>query len=129
MRSTQNRTGNRVMAEWPYSTANWQRLRRRKLSADPLCYPCQLRGRIVAADTIDHVKAIADGGHPFPDLDGLMSMCARCHNEKTRAQDHPTSKASGRRFKGFDGSGNGTPTAAPSTSTNSPAGHVSAAWT
>ena len=94
------------MAAWPYSTATWQRLRRRKLYVQPFCEPCELRGRNVVADTVDHVKAIADGGDPFPDLDGLMSMCSRCHNEKTNAVDRPDRHGSGRRIKGFDVNGN-----------------------
>ncbi|MFC3725455.1 HNH endonuclease [Neoaquamicrobium sediminum] len=94
------------MASWPYNTENWQRLRKRKLSLDPFCYPCSLRGRHVVASTVDHVKAIADGGPAFPALSGLMSMCARCHNEKTNALDRPDRHGSGRRFKGFDLAGN-----------------------
>lgn len=94
------------MADWPYSSAKWQRLRKRKLSVDPLCYPCELRGRVVAATTVDHVIAVSSGGPVFPALDGLMSMCARCHNEKTNAMDRPDRGARGRRFKGFDVHGN-----------------------
>jgi 5-methylcytosine-specific restriction enzyme A len=94
------------VAELPYNTRTWQRLRLAKLSADPLCYACELRGRLVSAVTVDHVKAIKAGGDPFPSLDGLMSLCERCHNEKTNAIDRPDRVASGRRFKGFDAHGN-----------------------
>lgn len=94
------------MAEWPYNTPAWQRLRRAKLDRDPLCHACRLRGRPVMADTVDHVVAIADGGHPFPDFDGLMSLCERCHNDKTNAVDRQDRHGSGRRFKGCDVNGN-----------------------
>lgn len=94
------------MADWPYNTRTWQRLRKAKLASDPLCYACGLRGRAVAAVAVDHVKAIKAGGHPFPALNGLMSLCERCHNEKTSAVDHPDRMSSGRRFKGFDMQGN-----------------------
>jgi 5-methylcytosine-specific restriction endonuclease McrA len=93
------------MADWPYNTRNWQRLRLAKLAVNPLCYACELRGRAVQAVAVDHVKAINAGGDPFPDFDGLMSLCERCHNEKTKAVDHRDS-GSGRRFKGFDLLGN-----------------------
>jgi 5-methylcytosine-specific restriction protein A len=94
------------VAEWPYNTAAWKRLRLAKLAANPLCYACELRGRLVPAVAVDHVTAIAAGGDPFPPLDGLMSLCQRCHNEKTNAVDRPDRAASGRRFKGFDAAGN-----------------------
>ena len=94
------------MAEWPYNTKAWKRLRRAKLAAAPLCYACELRGHVTPAAAVDHVKAIKAGGEAFPPLDGLMSLCERCHNEKTNAVDRPDRAASGRRFKGFDTRGN-----------------------
>jgi 5-methylcytosine-specific restriction enzyme A len=74
------------MSVWPYNTAQWQTLRRLKLQANPLCEACLRldRNRLVPAVAVDHIKSINDGGHPFPALDGLMSMCTRCHNRKTR---------------------------------------------
>lgn len=86
------------MADWPYNTAAWRRLRLAKLMVRPLCEPCELVGRLVAANTVDHVSSIASGGEPFPGLDGLMSMCASCHGVKTRAVDQSGGK--GIRFKG-----------------------------
>lgn len=98
------------MAEWPYGTRTWQRLRAAKLSTDPLCYACEMRGRIVPAVAVDHVVAIKRGGPPFPPLDGLMSLCEPCHNSKTatfdRGSGRTTADTFGRRFKGFDVHGN-----------------------
>jgi len=94
------------MASWPYNTGTWKRLRLAKLSAEPLCYACNLRGETRPAKAVDHVIAIAKGGKPFPPLDGLMSLCVRCHNEKTQAVDSGRDNVSGRRFKGFDVDGN-----------------------
>lgn len=71
------------MADWPYNTAAWQRLRRLKLDVEPMCEPCADVGRIEAANTVDHIVPISAGGHPFPAIDGLTSMCARCHSAKT----------------------------------------------
>jgi 5-methylcytosine-specific restriction endonuclease McrA len=59
-------------------------LRKLKLSTSPLCEPCERRGQLVPANTVDHIIAIANGGDPYPSLDGLMSMCTACHNAKTR---------------------------------------------
>lgn len=72
------------MAQWPYSTAQWQKLRRLKLQQNTLCEVCIEQGRLEVAIAVDHIKAINDGGDPFPPLDQLRSLCVRCHNRKTR---------------------------------------------
>lgn len=94
------------MARWPYHTSAWKKLRLAKLAEEPLCYACRLYGRTVEAIAVDHMKAIAAGGEPFPPLDGLMSLCESCHNEKTATMDGRSRKPFARRFKGFDASGN-----------------------
>lgn len=90
------------MAAWPYNTATWQALRRRKLSAEPLCEVCIRREVVTPADTVDHIHEISKGGEPFPPLEGLMSMCAACHNHKSAA----VKAGSARHFKGCDVDGN-----------------------
>lgn len=94
------------MAAWPYNTGTWQRLREAKLSTQPLCEPCLRREVVEPANTVDHIVSIASGGDPFPPLDGLMSMCAPCHNAKTNAVDHPNASGFRRALKGFDVDGN-----------------------
>lgn len=94
------------MADWPYNTTRWQKLRKSKLRSDPLCFACGLRGKVVPARAVDHVEAISQGGDPFPALDGLMSLCLSCHSEKTMATDMPGRTKRERRFKGFDTNGN-----------------------
>ncbi len=74
------------MSTYPYNTARWGRLRRLKLQVNPLCQSCLQLGRIEAATAVDHRKPISAGGEPFPALDGLASLCASCHNTKTRAE-------------------------------------------
>ena len=69
-----------------YNSAAWDRVRKLKLSRTPLCEECTRTGRIVTADTVDHVVALKDGGAPF-DLENLRSMCATCHNRKTSYVD------------------------------------------
>lgn len=87
---------------WPYHLAAWRRLRQSKLADKPLCEVCERRGKLVAADTVDHVVAIAKGGEAFPALDGLMSLCASCHGQKTAARDNPHAYGGGSEvsFKG-----------------------------
>lgn len=62
------------MTKWPYGTSEWKALRQAKLQASPLCEPCDKRGRIMCANTVDHRVSIAKGGPAFPMLSGLMSM-------------------------------------------------------
>lgn len=92
------------MADWPYNTRAWQRLRSRKLAASPLCEVCERRGQVVPANVVDHTVSIASGGDAFPALDGLMSMCQSCHGVKTAARDNPHAYGSGPKlaFKGCD---------------------------
>jgi len=99
------------VAVWPYSTAQWQRLRIAKLMECPVCEPCRTRGVIEVAEVVDHDVAIKSGGDAFPPLSGLTSMCASCHNRKTNAKDRPSAKtgrSSGfrRAWAGFDVEGN-----------------------
>ncbi len=91
------------MADWPYSTAAWQRLRRLKLSETPLCETCALRDRKVIAEAVDHIVSIASGGDAFPSLDGLRSLCTPCHSIKTNAVDRKGGK--GVAIKGCDVNG------------------------
>jgi 5-methylcytosine-specific restriction protein A len=69
-----------------------------------------LRGHYESAVTVDHMLAIKAGGDAFPSVDRLMSLCGRCHNEKTAATDrgsaHVQEETFGRRMKGFDVHGN-----------------------
>ena len=74
------------MPQWPYGAPEWERLRMRKLQEAPLCEPCQVAGRVVVANVVDHNVPINQGGPAFPTLDGLTSMCWRCHNAKTQGE-------------------------------------------
>lgn len=68
---------------WPYDTTRWRTLRKLKLATEPLCEECADMDIITAANTVDHRRAISDGGEPFPPLADLASMCAPCHSAKT----------------------------------------------
>ncbi|ROO26686.1 HNH endonuclease signature motif containing protein [Salinisphaera orenii] len=90
------------MAAWPYNTQQWQRLRRLKLSDEPLCERCRARDRVKPAKAVDHRVAISAGGDPFPTLDALASLCTSCHSIKTAEDEgraRPTiDPATGRPF-------------------------------
>lgn len=71
------------MADYPYNTAQWKRLRRAHLSIEPMCRGCKAMGILQAANTVDHVNPISEGGPAFPGHDGLASYCPSCHGAKT----------------------------------------------
>ena len=71
------------MADWPYNTATWAKLRRVHLALEPMCRGCRKRGLLTVANTVDHVVPISDGGPAFPGHDGLASYCPACHSAKT----------------------------------------------
>ena len=75
-----------------YSTRRWQRLRDEKLDLNPLCEKCDEVGYTVEAKIVHHVVHIRDGGDPFPDIDGLESLCWSCHSSHhaghQREKDH-----------------------------------------
>jgi 5-methylcytosine-specific restriction enzyme A len=71
------------MADWPYNTTQWRKLRLLKLAHDPLCQACEDMGELTPANTVDHVVAISSGGAPFPMLSDLNSLCHSCHSAKT----------------------------------------------
>jgi 5-methylcytosine-specific restriction enzyme A len=81
------------MAEWPYNTTRWKKLRLAKLRSQPLCEDCQARGVIERAVAVDHIDSIKSGGHPFPPLDRLRANCTSCHSRKTSRFDRPDRKA------------------------------------
>ena len=55
--------------------------RARWLSEHPLCAHCLKRGRYTAAEQVDHVVALANGGEE--DESNLQSLCRPCHIQKT----------------------------------------------
>ena len=97
----------RRVADWPYSTARWQRLRRSKLQSEPLCEMCKADGTLAVASVVDHVRPVKHGGDPFPALDGLTALCASCHGAKTaRGIEAGAAKTTRDRVrKGCDASG------------------------
>ncbi|QQN74828.1 HNH endonuclease signature motif containing protein [Croceicoccus sp. YJ47] len=95
------------MADWPYNTANWQKLRKAHLSIEPFCKGCAAMGKpYVIANTVDHVVPISDGGLAFPGHDGLTSYCPACHSAKTARGSEAGAIRSIKPRKGCDADGN-----------------------
>ena len=94
------------MADWPYNTARWQRLRLAHLSRFPMCEACEAMGRVTMANTVDHRVAISEGGAAFPGHDGLASYCPGCHGAKTARGAEAGAVRSTKPRKGCDANGN-----------------------
>lgn len=61
----------------------WLARRARQLRLQPLCQHCAAAGVTRAAEEVDHVVALVNGG---PDTDeNLQSLCKPCHAVKTTA--------------------------------------------
>lgn len=94
------------MADWPYSTAQWQRLRSAHLDIEPMCRGCKEQGHRTLANTVDHITPISEGGHPFPGHDGLASYCPACHSAKTARGSEAGAIRTSKPRKGCDAQGN-----------------------
>lgn len=94
------------MADWPYNTARWQRLRRLKLSSAGLCEDCRRIGLVRPAQAVDHRVPISAGGEAFPDLDGLASLCYSCHSKKTARGVEAGAARTSKPRSGCDAQGN-----------------------
>lgn len=66
-----------------YQTPAWRTLRQRQLSIQPLCQACLSRGKVEAAQHVDHVFAWKHiGKHAF--LNNIFqSLCHADHSHKT----------------------------------------------
>lgn len=65
------------------SSREWQRIRRIKLTNDPLCEDPHgdhaSAGRTATATQVHHILPLATNPHLGLDLSNLMSVCTRCH--------------------------------------------------
>lgn len=115
------------MADYPYNTARWKRLRLRHLAMHPTCDACSEAGRLTIANTVDHRTPISTGGEPFPSHDGLASLCPSCHSRKTARGPEAGAVRSTRKVqprKGCDANGNPTDPAHPWNAANIPVENV-----
>jgi 5-methylcytosine-specific restriction protein A len=62
--------------------ARWSRLSLAYRRAHPLCVLCLEAGRTVAAECVDHLQPISQGGDMF-DETNLRSLCWACHSRIT----------------------------------------------
>ncbi|MEM6397495.1 MAG: HNH endonuclease signature motif containing protein [Bacteroidota bacterium] len=65
-----------------YNRKAWRATRKAYIQSNPLCEVCSYIGRTEAADVVDHLIAISQGGSEY-DSANLMAMCHRHHNQKS----------------------------------------------
>lgn len=91
-------------AECPYraraarlrSSAQWQKVRAKKLAQNPLCERCEELGRTVVAQQVDHIVPIVQLLRRWPahlvesrtpaevfDFRNLCAICVPCHSKKS----------------------------------------------
>lgn len=75
----------RIMGRF-YNTQQWQDIRRIQLNKEPLCRECRQYGRTRAANEVDHITPIAEGGSAT-DPENLQSLCKTHHSQKTRREN------------------------------------------
>lgn len=93
------------VADWPYNTSQWRRLRVAKLRETPLCEYCT-PGRERLANQVDHRVPVKEGGDPWA-WDNLASCCQSCHSRKTASEDGAfgNKKGKGKPLRGCDANG------------------------
>ena len=66
-----------------YHSKEWRKLRKIKLSIDPLCEKCLTKGIIKEASVVDHKVDIILRPELRLTLSNLQSLCVECHNKKS----------------------------------------------
>jgi 5-methylcytosine-specific restriction protein A len=61
----------------------WRKLRRLKLSIDPLCQDCKGDGRLTEAKQVHHIESRFERPDLAYDIENLMSLCESCHGRRT----------------------------------------------
>ena len=62
----------------------WPAIRRRYITAHPLCEMCRCEGRTTPAAEVHHILPLADGGTHEPE--NLMALCKPCHSRITATE-------------------------------------------
>ncbi len=68
----------------------WPKIRRMHLNRNPLCVACESRGQITAANEVDHIIPLSQGG--THDEANLQSLCKPCHSRKTARESNQKMK-------------------------------------
>ena len=65
-----------------YDSKVWRSLRMEQLVEEPLCRECRKKGRLKAAEMVDHIVPVRVDWERRLDKTNLQSLCNRCHAVK-----------------------------------------------
>ena len=65
-----------------YASNQWKKLRRSKLSDQPLCEECLRNGKVTSATIVHHKTEVKENWSKRLDYDTLESICQSCHNKE-----------------------------------------------
>lgn len=65
---------------------NWAKIRKQVLIEQPLCRICELNGRIVLAQEVDHITPLRHGGDKIS-RSNLQALCIPCHRKKSAMEN------------------------------------------
>jgi len=83
----------RVSAHRQGYTRQWSKARARFLQLHPLCTLCEKKGRVTAANVVDHRVPHRGDMTLFWDESGWQSLCEHCHNSTKRAEENAARRA------------------------------------
>lgn len=66
----------------------WRQYREAFLKSNPFCVKCQARGRVSAANTVDHITPHRGDPSLFWNPENHQALCAACHSGPKQAEDH-----------------------------------------
>ena len=69
-----------------YDSSSWKKLRKAKLSAQPICQACLGSGIISPASMVDHLFSWSAIGKDAFYRNVFQCLCASCHAEKTQLE-------------------------------------------
>jgi 5-methylcytosine-specific restriction endonuclease McrA len=70
-----------------YKTVAWLAIRAKRLAEEPLCRRCKARGRLVLANTCDHVEPHRGNRDLFFNYSNTQSLCPLCHNSSKQSEE------------------------------------------
>jgi len=70
-----------------YNSTRWRKTAKSYRASNPLCEVSNHFGNVVAAQMVDHIIPINQGGAKY-DPCNLMSMCHKLHNKKSGKEKH-----------------------------------------
>ena len=70
-----------------YNSQLWRNFRKHFIQNNPLCIECEKIGVIKAANVVDHITPINEGGNKL-DVTNLQSLCHSHHNKKSGREAH-----------------------------------------